>query len=132
MKYSIQILSAIAIMISLSSFTVTPPNMKWEKLGSRTVDYRLDKDIIHVGLKDGRFSKLKIAVEGGDINMHSMKVEYMNGQVEKINIKHNFSKRSASRTIDLLGRKRVIKNISFWYDTKSKSRRKAKVSIFGK
>lgn len=106
--------------------------MNWEKLGSRTVDFKLDKDVIPVGVKDGRFSKLKLAVTGGALNMHKMRIEYLNGQIENINLKHKFTKRSSSKIIDIDGRRRIIKNIVFWYDTKNRSKKKAKITVFGK
>lgn len=123
----------LATILLLSSFTTSlTEHSIWEKLGSRTVNYNLDKDVIHVGAKDGRFSKLKLAVTGGNLNMHKMQIEYLNGQREVLHIKHNFSRRSTSRTIDIDGRKRLIKKITFWYDTKNRSRKKAVVTVFGK
>lgn len=123
------------MIFSLSSFTTisTPiKKLNWEKLGTKTVDFKLDKDVLRVGAKEGRFSKLKLAVTGGSLNMHKMKIEYMNGQTEKIDLRHNFNQRSSSRVIDIDGRRRIIKNITFWYDTKNRSKKKAKLTVFGK
>jgi len=134
MKYLFSSFLSIVMIISLSSFSSIShlETLNWEKLGSKTVDYKLDRDVLHVGAKEGRFSKLKLAVSGGSLNMHKMKIEYMNGQVENVSLKHNFTKRSASRTIDIDGRRRIIKKITFWYDTKNRSRKKAKLTVFGK
>ena len=135
MKYIINSFASLVMILCLSSFTSSTINTsisKWERLGSRTVNFKLDKDIIHVGAKDGRFAKLKLAVTGGDLNIHKMLIEYQNGQVENINLKHNFNKRSSSRIIDIDGRKRIIKNIIFWYDTKNKSKKKALITVFGR
>lgn len=135
MKTLINSLLSIAILISLSSFTTTTSESNiwnWEKLGSKKVDFKLDRDVLRVGAHEGRFSKLKLAVTGGSLNMHKMKIEYMNGQVEQITLKHNFTKRSTSRTIDIDGQKRIIKQITFWYDTKNRSKKKATLTVFGK
>ena len=105
---------------------------KWEKLGVRAVDYKLDKDDIHVGAKEGGFTKLKVVVAGGSLNMHRMVVTYMNGETEEIQLRHNFKKGSGSRIIDLNGGKRLIKNIRFFYDTKNLAKSKAKVIVFGR
>lgn len=105
---------------------------KWEKLGTRAVNYTLDKDDIHVGAKEGGFTKLKIVVAGGSLNMHRMVVTYMNGEKEEINLRHNFKKGSGSRIIDLNGGKRLIKNIRFFYDTKGLAKTRAKVIVFGR
>ena len=69
----------------------------WERLGSRVVNYGLDKDDIFVGAHEGAFTKLKVEVSGGALNMHRMVVHYMNGTKQEISLKHNFSKRSSSR-----------------------------------
>lgn len=105
---------------------------EWEKLGSRAVDYGIDKDVIHVGAHEGNFTKLKIVVRGGAINMHRMIVEYGNGDRDELELKHNFSKASSSRVIDLKGGDRKIKSITFVYDTKNLARHKAILTVFGK
>jgi len=61
-----------------------------------------------------------------------MVVEYGNGSKDNISLKHNFRKGSDTRVIDLEGGKRIIKDITFWYDTKNLSSKKAKVDVFGK
>lgn len=105
---------------------------KWEKLGSRKINYGLEKDVIPVGIRDGKFTKLKIVVKGGAINMHKMTVHFMNGSSQEIALKHNFTKNSGSRVIDLNGGKRIIKNIAFFYDTKNLARSKATIHVFGR
>ena len=110
----------------------TDAQTKWERLGSRVVNFGLDKDVIPVGAHEGNFTKLKVVVKGGAINMRRMTVEYMNGEVEKIELKHNFSRSSSTRLIDLNGQKRKIKKISFFYDTKNLARKRATVHVFGR
>ena len=119
---STKILSLLFTAFIFLSFNVDA-QAKWERLGSRAVNFGLDKDVIPVGAHEGNFTKLKIIVKGGAINMHRMTVEYMNGEVEKIELKHNFSKSSSTRMIDLKGHKRKIKKITFFYDTKNLTRR---------
>jgi len=41
------------------------PMAKWVFLGSKTVDFGLDRDVIQVGYRDGSFKKIKIVVRGG-------------------------------------------------------------------
>ncbi|EZH75555.1 hypothetical protein ATO12_01870 [Aquimarina atlantica] len=119
----------ITLLIT-SSFTSTINN--WEHLGSRTVNYRLDKDVIKVTARKGGFKKLKVKVTGGSLNMHKMVIQYGNGKKDVIQLKHNFSRKSETRIIDLKGGKRIIRDITFFYDTKNLSRKKAKVHVFGK
>ena len=117
--------------IGYSNNEVTVLN-NWQRLGIKKVNYKLDRDVIQVGAEDGRFTKLKIKVTAGNLNMHRMVVHYGNGSKQEIELRHNFNKRSNSRVIDLKGNKRVIRKITFVYDTKNTSRRKAKVHVFGR
>ena len=121
------------IMVLLgSSFTAADaPALRWQKLGKKKVTYKLDRDVLHVGAKDGVFRKLKIKVTGGSLNMHKMVVEYGNGTKDNIPLKYNFGKGSQSRIIDLEGGNRVIKDITFWYDTKNLANKRATVHVFG-
>lgn len=131
MNYKIlSVLFSAFLFISFAGHSQT--RAKWEKLGVRTVNYKLDKDDIHVGAKEGRYTKLKVVVAGGSLNMHKMVVTYMNGQKEEIQLRHNFKKGSGSRIIDLKGNKRLIKKITFFYDTKNLAKSKAKVVVFGR
>jgi len=128
---NVRILSLAVSVLFLMSFAPSQ-KVKWEKLGSRKVNFGLEKDVIPVGAHEGNFTKLKVAVTGGAINMHKMKVHFMNGTHQDIALKHNFSKASASRVIDLKGGKRKIKSITMFYDTKNIARKRATVHVFGR
>jgi len=104
----------------------------WERLGSRKVNFRVDRDTMVVGAHEGAFTKLKVEVRGGAINMRQMVVNYRNGQSQNIALKHNFARGGGSRIIDLPGNKRIIKSIVFVYDTKNRSRSRATVTVFGR
>ncbi len=120
----------VVIFLIGSSFTIAP--LKWEHLGTRTVNYKLDRDVIKVTAKDGRFKKLKLKVTNGSLNMHRVVVQYGNGEKQVIAIKKNVAKGGTTRLIDLKGNKRIIRDITFFYDTKNLSRKRAKVHVFGK
>ncbi len=136
MKSVVKVFSLVAIFVLGNSFTTVHHSEtfhdKWHKLGSKKISYKLDRDVIRVGAKEGTFKKLKIEIKRGAVNMHKMKVEYMNGTVDNIPLRHNFKRGSDSRIIDLEGGKRFIKDITFWYDTKNASRKRAKISVYGK
>lgn len=134
MKTIARIILTTVLFIGLSSFTTTRETAfaTWEKLGSKKVNYSLDKDVIRVGAHEGTFKKLKLVVTNGSLNMHKMVVHYGNGTSEEIKLRHNFNRRSDSRVIDLNGRNRIIKKITFLYDTKNRSRRRATLQVFGK
>ena len=122
------------LLVGLSGFEGTSSTIAndWVRLGSKKVDFKLDRDIMQVGIADGRFAKLKLVVSGGSLNMHKMVVLYGNGSKEEIEVRHNFNGLSTTRVIDLNCNKRIIKKIMFIYDTKNASKRKAKVHVFGR
>ena len=125
-------LGLFAVIILLNSSGLYAQQSKWEKLGSRKVNFTLDKDVIQLGAKEGAFSKLMIKVTGGAINMHRMIIHYGNGGKEERPLKHSFSKGRNSRMIDIKGKMRLIKNVTFWYDSKNKQGQKATLHLLGK
>jgi hypothetical protein len=127
----LSILFTAALFISFSSFS-QPRKVKWDRLGSRLVDYRADFDVMQVGAKDGGFTKLKVMVTGGALNMHRMVITYMNGTKEEIQLRNSFARGTTSRVIDIKGGQRLIKNIKFVYDTKNLARKKAKIHVYGR
>ncbi len=129
LKRSALVSVLLVILFLGSGFTTT---YRWDHLGSRVVNYRLDKDVIKVTAKEGGFKKLKIKVTGGALTMHRMVVQYGNGQKDVIQLRHNFYRKSATRIIDLKGNKRIIRDITFFYDTKNLSRKRAKVHVYGR
>ena len=122
----------ITLFFALFIFSAYSQQGTWEKLGTRPVDHRLDKDVIMVGARKGGFSKLKIEVRGGAVNMHKMIITYKNGTKENVALRHNFGPKSGSRVIDIRGGKRVIQKITFLYDTKGITPGKAVVHVFGR
>lgn len=134
MKNAMVFSSLLLLSFLTMSFSIHPNTTisKWERLGSKKVNFKLEKDVIHVNVKEGRYSKLKVQVTGGDLNMHKMLVEYRNGEKETINIRHNFNAKSGSRVIDINGHKRFIKDITFWYDSVNKPGRKATVHVLAR
>ena len=127
----ILVLFAASFILTLSSF-INPYQNKWEKLGERKVNLGLDHDRIAVGSVDGIFSKLKIRVKNSGINLHKMVVHYGNGEKQEIEVREEIQKGGESRVIDLDGRKRVIKDVDFWYDTQGIINNKAVVVLWGK
>jgi len=123
----------ILAIISLFLFSFTSVQQhNWERLGSKKVNFGIEKDVIMVGRQDGKFTKLKFVVNGAPVNMRKATVHFANGSTQNLALKVNFSKNSKSRTVDLVGNKRVIQKITMWYDTKNRARNRATVSVFGK
>ena len=136
MRRTIVLMMVMGLFLSAStSANGTGPTTSiakgWTTLGSKKVNWRLDRDVIRVGAQDGTFTRLRIKVTGGSVNMRSMVVTYGNGTKERIPLKYNFRRGATSRTIDLNGGRRVIKQITFVYD-RDRITRKARVWVAGK
>ncbi|MBL7841779.1 MAG: hypothetical protein JNJ75_16660 [Cyclobacteriaceae bacterium] len=104
---------------------------EWQQLGTHVVDYTLDYDVIPVTYKKGTFTTLKFRVLDGNINMHRCMVTFENGDKQEIEIKHQFTANS-EKTVDLKGNNRIIEKITFWYDTKNASSKKAVIEAWGR
>lgn len=127
----IAMIAIVAIVYSRVVHAQVSSAEEWQQLGTHAVDYTLDYDVIPVTYKKGTFTTLKIKVKDGNINMHRCMIMFENGDKQEIEIKHQFTAGS-DKTIDLKGNNRIIEKVTFWYDTKDKSPKKAVVEVWGK
>lgn len=126
----IAIISMALIAGMLFSSSVIP--VRWEHLGSRKINYTLDRDVIYVTGAEGTFNALKIKVTREPIALYDIKVHYRNGGVEDIKTRINIPAGGESRVIDLRGRNRVIEKVVFRYETKGNNDRRSKVLLYGR
>ncbi len=122
----------LGIMLYAVTSLVYSQPPRWELLGSRIVNFNNDRDEIQVGAIEGAFTALKIQVRRGNLNMQKVLVHYKNGDVQEIELRHNFARGSESRIIDLPGNKRIIQKIVFYYDTKNRSKMRAVIEVLGR
>ncbi|WGK64235.1 hypothetical protein [Croceiramulus getboli] len=122
----------LIIGLTGSGFMEAPMVDDWQRLGSRKVNYLLDRDVIKVTRNEGTFTKLKIKVTGGSLNMHRIIVHYGNGTRDVLLVKENFRRGGRTRVLDLRGNQRVIRDVIFYYDTKDRSRRRATVHLYAR
>jgi hypothetical protein len=104
----------------------------WTHMGARQVDFRSDHDAIQVeGRK--RFNTILLAVEGADVEISNVSVNFANGEHFAPELRLVFEQNSRSRFIDLPGEARDIKNIEFRYRTlRGGGNDKAIVHVYGK
>lgn len=103
----------------------------WVLLGEKVVDGKVDRDVIPVGHKEGKFTRVMIVVEDSDLEMHDMEMEFGNGKKFKPAVKHFFREADRTRSIDLPKNARVIKHISFVYGNLPGGGR-ARVAVYAK
>jgi len=92
------------------------PAGSWRHIGTTTVAFKTDRDVIWVTGADA-FRKLKFKVLDAPINLLDMKVYFENGQFQDIPLRFTIEKGGESRIIDLNGNVRRLKKIEFWYRT---------------
>ena len=115
-----------SLMMSFAS-----PAKKWDFLGERSVNFKLDKDEISVTAKEGVFKKIKLQVRKAPVHFRKVVVHYRNGTSETIALRDKIRAGGETRAIDLNGNKRIIKKVVFFYNTKVKAPQKGKVMLFG-
>jgi hypothetical protein len=109
-----------------------PPVADWVRLGSRAVSFRVERDVIPAA-GDGRFRGLRIAVEGGDLEMFDIRVVFGDGSAFSPQTRLTFQEGSWSRDIDLPGDARIIRRVEFAYQSIRATRRgRAVVTVFGR
>ncbi|QEC42025.1 DUF2541 family protein [Pseudobacter ginsenosidimutans] len=133
-QYFLSALTVIMIFVAGCSSSKTAsaePPAKWEVLGEKRVNYRMERDVMNISGRDV-YKQIRIAVNGGSLNMYRATIYFENGGTQEVDLRKNFRSGSSSRVIDLTGSRRRIDKITFWYDTKNQSRRKAVLTVWGK
>ncbi len=103
----------------------------WTLLGSQWVDGKHDRDVIRVGAYEGHFDKLTMVVTESDLVLNSFVVVFANGERWAPTVQHTFGEGTRTRTLDLPGADRTIKEIELAYSNLPGGGR-AKVEIYAK
>src|SRR6478752_2174061 len=105
----------------------------WELLGTREVDYTLDRDVISLKESSHSITGLKFIVKNGStLNMHKATVHFANGDTQDIDFPAEVNKANDGRIVELKGNSRKIEKVTFWYDTVNKAKDKSIVEVWGK
>ena len=104
----------------------------WTVLGSRTVKFSADRDVIPVTGSQGTFKRLKLRVKKSGIRVMDMKVHFGDGSVHDVSIRKFIKAGGETRVIDLPGSARVIRKVVLTYKTKNKRKGGAVVTLWGK
>ena len=132
MKKLIPFLSVLVGLLFINCSSTSTIIGDWERLGSKKVNYGLDKDEIRVTASEGRFSKVKLNFKDAPLNLRRFVIHFGNGEKQEVQTKKNFKRGQDTRVVDLKGGKRVIKKVVMWYDTKDRARQRATVVLWGK
>jgi len=103
----------------------------WELLGSQTVGFRVDRDVIEVGRREGRFSKIALEVRENDVYIMDLKVVFINGEVQDLPVRALVRPGQRSRPLDLMGGDRGIRQIELVYRARPNFGGRAVVNVYG-
>jgi hypothetical protein len=87
----------------------------WVKLGERWVDGAHDRDVIHVGAREGRYRRVRIVVERSPLEMYDIVITFGDGTPFSPQTRHIFGADTRSHVIALPGGPRVIRTVEFRY-----------------
>lgn len=108
-----------------------PVAQQWVQLGCRTVGFNIDRDVIRVGARDGRFRAIRLHVARNAIHMLDLKVVYGSGVSDDIPVRVEIPAGGQTRVIDLRGQDRFIDRIEMVYRSKPNFRGQAVVCAEG-
>ena len=103
----------------------------WHKIGSRTIDFKNDKDEITV-LGSDKFSSIKFMIKDAPVNLKNVEVFYESGDNQKIEVNSPIGPSMESKAYDLNGGERSLKKITFDYNTLPNIKdEKAEIEVWG-
>ncbi len=105
---------------------------RWDLLGSRRVTDRVDHDEIVITAKEGTFTALQLRVKGVAVQFRSMTIHFANDEKQEVELKNVIPAGGQSRVIDVVGAERIIRRVSFVYDSQSVRGRRAYVRLYGR
>ncbi len=114
-----------------SHHVLTAQPFAWEVLGSRSVRYGTDHDVITVS-SDKWYKGIYFKVTGAPIKINDMKVYFDNGDKFDVSIRSMIRENGHSRTIELPGGERRITKVDFSYETMGSNRGNATLTLWGK
>jgi len=130
MKRNRQMITALLFIMYFSILTAQE-KPKWQHLGSRKVNFKTDKDVIKVGIKDGLFKAIKLTVHKSGVHFKDMKVHFVNGDVVDVKIRKVIPAGGETRIIDLPRKNRFIKKVVFWYESTLRNPKRSTVKLWG-
>lgn len=118
---------ALAILLTASATAALaqprpmPPQPAWDSrgwvmLGERTVNGQVDHDRIEVGRYEGKFNKLTMVVDSGELSLIDFRVVFGDRTEYHPQLTHVFREGQRTRVIDLPPSEAVIRSIDIRYE----------------
>jgi hypothetical protein len=103
----------------------------WVPLGCQSVGFNVDRDVIKVGRREGRFKAIRLIASGNRVHMVSLRVIYTNGAPDDLPVRSELRPGVPTRAIDLRGRERAIDRIEMVYQAQKNFKGRANVCVEG-
>ena len=132
-KIAVFVLMAMAIAYGSANAqsVVVSDKTGWHKIGSRTIDFKNDKDEITV-LGADKFSSIKFKINDAPVNLKNVEVYYETGDNQNIEVNSPIGPEMESKAYDLNGSERSLKKITFDYNTLPNIKdEKAEIEVWG-
>ncbi|MEO8421164.1 MAG: hypothetical protein ABI457_08220 [Hyphomicrobium sp.] len=104
---------------------------QWDLLGEQTVGFGVDRDVIRVGRREGRFSALALEVRDNDVEILDLKVIFNRGPPQDVRVREFIRAGGRTRPIQFGWGDRSIDRIDITYRSRPSFRGRAKVAVFG-
>jgi hypothetical protein len=105
---------------------------RWVELGCKQVSFLgVDRDVIRVGRKEGKFKAIRLEARGNDVEMVDLKVVYTNGDPDDIQVRSLIRQGTRTRPLDLRGRERSIRQVEMVYKKRLNFRGQATICVEG-
>lgn len=132
-KIAVFVLLAMAIAYGSANAqsVVVSDKSGWHKIGSRTIDFKNDKDEITVMGAD-KFSSIKFKINDAPVNLQNVQVFYETGDKQDIAVNSPIGPSLESKAYNLNGGERSLKKIAFDYSTLPNIKdEKAEIEVWG-
>jgi hypothetical protein len=126
------ILTMTLFLLALVPASTAAQAQQWVQLGCRDVDLNVERDVIPVGVRDGRFTAIRLRASGNAVQMLDLKVIYGNGEPEEIPVRTRIPQGGPSGPLDLRGRDRAIERIEMIYARVPNFRGRARICADGR
>jgi hypothetical protein len=100
-------------------------------LGEQSVGFGVDRDVIRVGRREGRFSALALEVRDNDVEILDLNVFFNRGPPQSLRVREQIRAGGRTRPIPLAWGERSIDRIEITYRARPSFRGRAKVAVFG-
>src|SRR5262245_7012903 len=87
----------------------------WNPLGCQSVGFTVDRDVIAVGRREGRFNAIRLIASGSRVHMFNLRVIYANGEPDNLPVNSELRPGIPTLPLDLRGRERSIDRIELLY-----------------